>query len=56
MLMKEVLSRFTNEFDLKGVSRIYTIRAHDTGKIRGWVGHRREHKWFAALSGLLSLR
>ncbi|MCU0615443.1 MAG: WxcM-like domain-containing protein [Desulfobacterales bacterium] len=42
---------FINDFDFKGVERFYTIRAHGFGKIRGWVGHRREHKWFTALSG-----
>jgi dTDP-4-dehydrorhamnose 3,5-epimerase-like enzyme len=42
---------FINDFDFKGVSRFYTIRAHRTGELRGWVGHQVEQKWFTALCG-----
>lgn len=42
---------FVNGFDFKGVDRFYTIRAHRPNEIRGWVGHRRDHKWFFAVRG-----
>jgi dTDP-4-dehydrorhamnose 3,5-epimerase len=42
---------FVNDFDFKGVDPFYTIRAHQPGEIRGWVGHRRDHKWFVPLVG-----
>lgn len=44
---------FVNNFDFKGVDRFYTIRVHKTGEPRGWIGHKREHKWFTALAGTL---
>ena len=42
---------FVNDFDFKGVDRFYTVKAHKTGSPRGWIGHRRDHKWFMALAG-----
>jgi dTDP-4-dehydrorhamnose 3,5-epimerase-like enzyme len=44
---------FVNDFDFKGVQRFYTIRAHKPGEVRGWIGHKREHKWFTALAGTI---
>ncbi len=44
---------FVNDFDFKGVDRFYTVKAHKTGEPRGWIGHKREHKWFTALAGTL---
>ena len=44
---------FVNDFDFKGVDRFYTIKAHKVGEPRGWIGHKREHKWFTALAGTL---
>ncbi|MCK9175605.1 MAG: hypothetical protein M0O96_10060 [Desulforhopalus sp.] len=44
---------FVNDFDLKNVDRFYTVRAHTMGEPRGWVGHRKEHKWFSPLSGTI---
>ena len=44
---------FVNDFDFKGVERLYTIKAHKVGEPRGWIGHKREHKWFTALAGTL---
>jgi dTDP-4-dehydrorhamnose 3,5-epimerase-like enzyme len=43
---------FVNDFDFKGVDRFYTIRWHRNCEPRGWVGHRREHKWFVAIQGM----
>ena len=42
---------FVNDFDFKGVDRFYTISAHQPGEVRGWIGHRRDHKWFVPLVG-----
>jgi dTDP-4-dehydrorhamnose 3,5-epimerase-like enzyme len=42
---------FCNDFNLEGVARFYTIRSHETRRPRGWIGHRRDHKWFTALTG-----
>jgi dTDP-4-dehydrorhamnose 3,5-epimerase-like enzyme len=44
---------FVNDFDFKGVDRFYTVKAHKTRELRGWIGHRKEHKWFTALTGAL---
>ena len=42
---------FVNDFDFKEVERFYTIREHAAGEPRGWIGHRKEQKWFTALTG-----
>jgi dTDP-4-dehydrorhamnose 3,5-epimerase-like enzyme len=42
---------FVNDFDFTGVDRFYALRPLHTNTPRGWVGHRREHKWFTALHG-----
>ncbi len=42
---------FVNEFDFKGVDRFYVIRSRRPNEARGWVGHRRERKWFFAVQG-----
>ena len=42
---------FVNDFDFKGVDRFYTVRWHRSHEPRGWVGHRREQKWFLAVQG-----
>lgn len=44
---------FVNDFDFKGVDRFYTIRCHRPGEPRGWVGHRRDRKWFSAVQGTI---
>ena len=44
---------FFNTFDVSRADRFYTVHSQKTHQIRGWVGHRREHKWFTALSGTL---
>jgi dTDP-4-dehydrorhamnose 3,5-epimerase len=40
-----------NDFDFKGVDRFYTIRSHRPYEPRGWVGHRRDQKWFSVVQG-----
>ena len=42
-----------NGFDFAGVDRGYAVRPSATGVVRGWVGHRRETKWFFVLRGAL---
>ena len=42
-----------NAFDFAGVDRGYAVRPAETGTVRGWVGHRRETKWFFVLRGAL---
>ena len=40
-----------NDFDFVGVDRFYLIRSRMSGVPRGWVGHRRDQKWFFAAHG-----
>ena len=42
---------FVNGFNFKGVDRFYWITAEATNTQRGWVGHRREQKWFTVPQG-----
>jgi dTDP-4-dehydrorhamnose 3,5-epimerase len=42
---------FVNGFDFHGVDRFYWVQPAQAGVLRGWVGHRREHKWFTVVSG-----
>ncbi len=42
---------FVNDFDFKGVDRFYTIQNHQANTCRGWIGHRREQKWFTVVQG-----
>ena len=45
------LLRFCNDFDMLAVRRFYTIVNSVEQPVRGWVGHRRETKWFFPLKG-----
>jgi len=42
---------FVNDFDFGGVDRFYVVRSHKPYELRGWVGHRREQKWFFVVQG-----
>ncbi|HET6251990.1 MAG TPA: hypothetical protein VFE47_30170 [Tepidisphaeraceae bacterium] len=42
---------FVNDFHFAGVERFYTIRFAAADMPRGWVGHRREKKWFTVIEG-----
>ncbi len=42
---------FVNEFDFRGVDRFYWVMAGEANVMRGWVGHRREQKWFTVVQG-----
>ena len=43
--------RFCNDFDMSAVKRFYTISNSADQPVRGWIGHRRETKWFFPLKG-----
>lgn len=47
--------RFCNEFDMGAVKRFYTISNSAECPIRGWIGHKRETKWFFPLKGTTEL-
>jgi len=43
--------RFCNDFDMSAVKRFYTIANSAEQPRRGWIGHKRETKWFFPLKG-----
>ena len=43
--------RFCNDFDMSAVKRFYTIANSVEQSVRGWIGHKREAKWFFPLKG-----
>lgn len=43
--------RFCNDFDMAFVKRFYTISNSAECPVRGWIGHKRETKWFFPLKG-----
>lgn len=43
--------RFCNDFDMASVKRFYTISNSQEQPARGWIGHRKETKWFFPLKG-----
>lgn len=43
--------RFCNGFDMTEVKRFYTIANSMEEPIRGWIGHKKETKWFFPLRG-----
>lgn len=45
------LLRFCNDFDLSAVRRFYTIANSAARPRRGWIGHRKENKWFFPVRG-----
>lgn len=42
---------FFNDFNLKDVVRMYEINPESKENIRGWQGHKKEHKWFYCPTG-----
>lgn len=48
--------RFCNEFDMGAVKRFYTISNSAECPVRGWIGHRRETKWFFPLNGTTTIK
>lgn len=45
------LLRFCNDFDMSAVRRFYTIANSAEQPVRGWIGHKKETKWFFPLKG-----
>ena len=45
------LLRFCNDFDMSAVKRFYTISNSAEQPLRGWIGHKKETKWFFPLRG-----
>ena len=43
--------RFCNDFDMSVVKRFYTIANSAEQPVRGWIGHKKETKWFFPLKG-----
>ena len=43
--------RFCNDFDMSAVKRFYTIANRAEQPVRGWIGHKKETKWFFPLKG-----
>ena len=43
--------RFCNDFDMSAVKRLYTISNSAEQPVRGWIGHKKETKWFFPLRG-----
>ena len=43
--------RFCNDFDMSAVKRFYTIANSSEQPLRGWIGHKKETKWFFPLRG-----
>jgi dTDP-4-dehydrorhamnose 3,5-epimerase len=43
--------RFCNDFDMSAVKRFYTIANSAEQPVRGWIGHKKETKWFFPLRG-----
>ena len=43
--------RHVNGFSLGTADRFYVIAPERAGEWRGWVGHRRDRKWFFAAAG-----
>ena len=46
---------FCNEFDMEAVKRFYTISNSAECPVRGWIGHKRETKWFFPLKGTTTI-
>ena len=47
--------RFCNDFDMSAVKRFYTIANSAGQPVRGWIGHKRETKWFFPLKGVTAI-
>ena len=47
--------RFCNDFDISEVRRFYTISNSREQPKRGWIGHKRETKWFFPLRGTTTI-
>lgn len=46
---------FCNDFDMVSVKRFYTILNSPEQPVRGWIGHKKETKWFFPLKGTTTI-
>lgn len=46
---------FFNDFDMKEIVRMYEISPKNKNELRGWQGHKKEHKWFYCSKGSFTL-
>ena len=46
---------FCNDFDMSAVKRFYTIANSAAEPVRGWIGHKKETKWFFPLKGTTTI-
>ena len=42
---------YCNNFDMASVKRFYTISNSPEQPVRGWIGHKKENKWFFPVRG-----
>ena len=47
--------RFCNDFNMSAVKRFYTIANSAEQPVRGWIGHKKETKWFFPLRGVTTI-
>lgn len=47
--------RFVNDFKPNQADRFYCIYPAAPGEVRGWVGHRRDAKWFFVVRGVVKI-
>jgi len=47
--------RFCNDFDMAPVRRFYQISNSAEAPVRGWIGHRKETKWFFPEDGVTTI-
>jgi dTDP-4-dehydrorhamnose 3,5-epimerase len=43
--------QFVNAFTPSAADRFYVIHPANVGEVRGWIGHKRERKWFFPITG-----
>lgn len=47
--------RYCNNFDMAAVRRFYTISNSVELPTRGWIGHKKENKWFFPMQGTTTI-
>lgn len=47
--------RYVNGFGFEKVDRFYSVHPSVLGQVRGWVGHKRDWKWFCVLRGAMEI-
>ena len=47
---------FNNNFKALKIKRVYTIENKNVNFIRGWQGHKVEHRWYSAMVGSFEIK